>query len=98
MNRRDLIFFGLVAAALGSVLLLNRKSVAPIIGRIGSTISIGSDPAAIAAAIKEASPAAATPTAAPTPPPGAQLMGNQWYVWQFRNLVPWTPPAVIPNP
>jgi hypothetical protein len=81
MNRRDLIFFSLAAAAVAA-LFLNRKSVAPIIGRIGSTISIGSDPAAIAAAIEESQAEEATPT------PSAQQIGNQWYQWQSRNLVP----------
>lgn len=99
MNRRDVIFFGLAAAALGAVLFLGRRGgSSPVIGRIGSTITLGSDPGAIADAIRSATAPAAA--AAPTPPAGAVQMGNQWFVRNFngRNLIPWIPPTVASNP
>jgi hypothetical protein len=96
MNRRDLIFFGLAAAAIGSVLLLNRKTVAPIIGRIGSTVSIGSDPAAIADAIQEAMPertaAVATAAAATLPTTAIQIGGRIMVPGPNpRFYIPWNP-------
>lgn len=92
MNRRDVMFFLLAAGGLLAVLFVKgRGTVAPIIGRIGSTITLGADAAGIASAVAQATkPTETTPAQRP---PGAFVMGSQWYSYAGRQagFVPWGP-------
>lgn len=99
MNRRDVILFGLAAAAVGAFVLLGRRGgSSPVIGRIGSTITLGSDPAAIADAIQEAAASTPPTPTVSSPPSYAFQIGGQWMVPgpNPRFLTPWVPTLSYP--
>lgn len=92
MNRRDLILFGLLGAGVVGALFLRQSGGGVSIGRVGSTVSIGSDLAGLLAGIlpkpaaSSANPSTSSSAAASSepdprvPPANAFQIGNTWYV------------------